>query len=89
MLEVKNLSAWYGHSHILQNISLKVQKGEIVTLIGRNGAGKSTTLKILTGIIPDFEGDVHVLGMDVRKDAMEVKSKGQRWVAFTKIISFD
>jgi branched-chain amino acid transport system ATP-binding protein len=58
MLNVKNLSAWYGHSHILQNISLNVQKGEIVTLIGRNGAGKTTTLKTIMGLLTKTKGEV-------------------------------
>lgn len=49
MLEVRNLQAWYGKSHILRGVSLRVNEGEIVSLLGRNGAGRSTTVKALMG----------------------------------------
>lgn len=49
MLEVENLQAWYGQSHMLQGVSLHVGEGEIVALLGRNGAGRSTTVKALMG----------------------------------------
>ena len=49
MLEVDNLHAYYGKSHILQGISLRVGEGEIVSLLGRNGAGRSTTVKTIMG----------------------------------------
>lgn len=60
---------------VLKNINLTVHAGEIIGYIGPNGAGKSTTIKILTGIIPDYDGDAFVLGLDIRKDALEVKRK--------------
>lgn len=49
MLEVENLQAWYGQSHVLQGVSLRVGEGEIVALLGRNGAGRSTTVRALMG----------------------------------------
>ncbi len=49
MLEVVNLQAWYGQSHVLQGVSLRVGEGEIVALLGRNGAGRSTTVRALMG----------------------------------------
>jgi branched-chain amino acid transport system ATP-binding protein len=49
MLEVRNLQAWYGKSHILRGVTLRVNEGEIVSLLGRNGAGRSTTVKALMG----------------------------------------
>jgi branched-chain amino acid transport system ATP-binding protein len=58
MLQVKNLNAWYGGSHVLQNISIAVSKGEIVCLIGRNGAGKTTTLKSIMGLMDRIRGSV-------------------------------
>jgi len=58
MLEVKDLNAWYGTSHILQGISLNVRKGELVCLIGRNGAGKTTTVKSIAGLISKANGSV-------------------------------
>src|SRR4051812_16730601 len=51
MLQVEKLNAWYGASHVLQDIALEVNKGEIVCLIGRNGAGKTTTLKSIMGLV--------------------------------------
>ena len=51
MLELKNVHAHYGNIHALKDISIKVNKGEIVTLIGGNGAGKSTTLKAISGTL--------------------------------------
>jgi branched-chain amino acid transport system ATP-binding protein len=58
MLQISNLNAWYGSSHVLQDISLEVAKGEIVCLIGRNGAGKTTTLKSIMGLIDKTRGSV-------------------------------
>ena len=52
MLEVEDLNAWYGKSHILQGVSLNVGDGEIVSLLGRNGAGRSTTIKAIMGEVP-------------------------------------
>ena len=56
MLHVSNLNAWYGASHVLQDIGLEVAKGEIVCLIGRNGAGKTTTLKSIMGLMDRTRG---------------------------------
>jgi branched-chain amino acid transport system ATP-binding protein len=58
MLRVDKLNAWYGSSHVLQDVSLDVQRGEIVCLIGRNGAGKTTTLKSIIGLIGKVTGSV-------------------------------
>lgn len=65
MLKIANLSAWYGHSHILQGISLEVKRGEIVTLIGRNGAGKTTTLRSIMGLVPKRQGSVVFDGAEI------------------------
>ena len=62
MLEIENLHAWYGTSHILHDISLHVRPGEILALIGRNGAGKTTTMKTVMGLIPKTRGRVSFLG---------------------------
>jgi branched-chain amino acid transport system ATP-binding protein len=56
MLQISNLNAWYGASHVLQDISIEVAKGEIVCLIGRNGAGKTTTLKSIMGLMDRTRG---------------------------------
>lgn len=60
---------------VLNDINLNIKAGEIIGYIGPNGAGKSTTIKILTGIISDFEGEATVLGLDIRKNALEVKKR--------------
>ncbi|MBB4843506.1 ABC-type branched-subunit amino acid transport system ATPase component, partial [Paucibacter oligotrophus] len=49
-LEIKDLHAWYGESHILHGINLSVQKGQVLTLLGRNGAGRTTTLRAIMGL---------------------------------------
>jgi len=58
ILQVRNLEAWYGESHILHGINFDVNAGEVVTLLGRNGAGKTTTLKSIMGIIGRRTGSV-------------------------------
>ena len=65
MLEVENIHSYYGNIHALKGVSLTVDKGEIVTLIGGNGAGKSTTLRTITGIMKPREGHVRLEGEDL------------------------
>lgn len=62
MLHIENLNAWYDRSHVLQGVSLEVNKGEIVTLMGRNGAGKTTTLRSLMGLITKRQGNAFIDG---------------------------
>ena len=64
-MDVKNLNTFYGDSHALQNISLNVDEGEIVTLLGRNGMGKSTTLKSIMGLLKPTSGEVVFKGEDI------------------------
>jgi branched-chain amino acid transport system ATP-binding protein len=64
MLQVRDLNAWYGESHVLHGINFEVAAGETVTLIGRNGAGKSTTLKSIMGILPTRKGSVTLQGRE-------------------------
>lgn len=65
MLDVKEVHACYGKSHVLQGISLNVNEGETVTLLGRNGAGKSTTLKTIAGVVAQTGGTVTFAGRPV------------------------
>jgi branched-chain amino acid transport system ATP-binding protein len=65
MLEVENLNAWYGRSHVLQGVALSVGKGEAVCMIGRNGAGKTTTLRSIMGLVARREGAIRFNGEDI------------------------
>jgi branched-chain amino acid transport system ATP-binding protein len=65
LLEVKGLNSYYGDSHILFDVDLRVEKNEVVALIGRNGAGKSTTLKSLMGVVTPKSGQVVLDGVDL------------------------
>ncbi len=58
MLEVADLHAWYGESHVLHGMNFHIAEGEVVTLLGRNGAGKTTTLKSIMGMVPRVRGSV-------------------------------
>src|SRR6201987_528424 len=64
VLNVQNLEAWYGESHILHGINFNVKAGEVVTLLGRNGAGKTTTLKSIMGIIGKRTGSIRFGGTE-------------------------
>lgn len=79
IISIKELSKTYGDGssskQVLSNISIDIMHGQIIGYIGPNGAGKSTTIKILSGIIEDFSGDVSILGMDIRKNALEIKRR--------------
>ena len=65
MLELNDVHSYYGHIHALKGISLKVEEGEVVTLIGANGAGKSTTLRTISGLIHARQGSVHMSNKDI------------------------
>ncbi|MCU0484523.1 MAG: ABC transporter ATP-binding protein [Anaerolineales bacterium] len=65
LLELNDVHSYYGHIHALQGISLTVNEGEIVTLIGANGAGKSTTLRTISGLVPARHGQVIFKGQDI------------------------
>ena len=67
LLEAKGLCAWHGAAQILFDVDLLVQRGEVVALMGRNGAGKSTTLKALMGMLAKRRGSVSFLGHDISK----------------------
>ena len=64
MLAVKDLESWYGESHILHGVTFQVRPGEVVTLLGRNGVGKSTTLKSIMGIVRQRKGSVRFEGRE-------------------------
>lgn len=64
-LEINNLNAWYGESHVLHGINLSVSKGEVVCLLGRNGAGRTTTLRAILGLVTNRTGSIKVNEHDV------------------------
>ena len=65
LLNLENVHSYYGHIHALQGISINVEEGEIVTLIGANGAGKSTTLRTVSGLIHPRRGKITLKGQDI------------------------
>jgi len=65
LLAVRGLKAWYGESHVLHGVDIEVHRGETVTLLGRNGAGKTSTLRAITGIIRRREGSIRLDGRDL------------------------
>ena len=65
LLSVERLNAWYGRAHILQGVDLRVERGEVLALMGRNGAGKSTTMKAIMGLLPERRGRVTFAGHEI------------------------
>ena len=63
-LDIRHLQAWYGESHILHDVNLTVEQGEVVTLLGRNGAGRSTTLRAMMGLTGRREGSIKINGVE-------------------------
>jgi branched-chain amino acid transport system ATP-binding protein len=64
VLRIQNLQAWYGESHVLHGVDLTVHKGEVVTLLGRNGAGRTSTLKSILGLVGRRTGSIKVNGVE-------------------------
>lgn len=65
LLEVRGLNAWYGESHVLHGVDMNVREGETVTILGRNGVGKTTTLRTITGIVRSRKGEIRLDGKDL------------------------
>jgi branched-chain amino acid transport system ATP-binding protein len=87
MLELENINTYYGHSHVLFDLSLYVESGEIVALVGRNGVGKTTTLRTIMGLTPPLGGSVQFKGDEISgKKAHEIAMMGigfvpeERWI---------
>jgi len=79
ILELKHINAYYGESHILRNVSFSVAPGEVACLMGRNGVGKTTTLKVITGLLPARSGQMIFDGTDVTK--LSTDSRARRGLA--------
>ena len=80
MLEVRSLNAFYGKAQMLFDVSLEVGRGEVVALMGRNGAGKSTTIKSIMGLLQSKRGQVRFLGEDIA--ALEPYQIARRGLGF-------
>lgn len=75
MIELKNITKYYGDFPAVTDISFKIEKGEIVGLLGPNGAGKSTTMKMITGFMPPTSGELTVDGNDIVSQSIEARRK--------------
>ena len=81
VLELENLQAWYGESHILHGVDLHVDRGETVTILGRNGMGKTTTLRSIMGVVRKRTGAIRFKGEDlIRTPLHRVAHKGLGFV---------
>ncbi|MFC3122155.1 ABC transporter ATP-binding protein [Agaribacter flavus] len=75
MILVENLTRNFGHHKAVNNLSFEIKLGEVVGFLGPNGAGKSTTMKMITGFLPMTSGKVSIDGLDIGKNALQVKQK--------------
>ncbi|HXV68913.1 MAG TPA: urea ABC transporter ATP-binding subunit UrtE [Nitrospira sp.] len=75
ILQLDNVNAYYGESHILRNVSFTIDPGEVVCLMGRNGMGKTTTLKTLTGLLPVRGGKIMFDGVDITNWKTDLRAK--------------
>ncbi|ULR90497.1 MULTISPECIES: ABC transporter ATP-binding protein [unclassified Comamonas] len=81
LLQVSQLNAWYGEAHILFDVGLEVRRGEVVALMGRNGAGKSTTLKAIMGLVERRKGSVQFMGQNIAQaDSWRIARLGLGYV---------
>jgi ABC-2 type transport system ATP-binding protein len=75
MIEVEHLTKFYGPVPAISDLSFSIGRGEVVGFLGPNGAGKTTTMKVLTGFLPPTSGLARVDGLDVSRQALQVKGK--------------
>jgi urea transport system ATP-binding protein len=74
-LAVEQINAYYGESHILRNVSFTIEPGEVVCLMGRNGMGKTTTLKTLTGLLPARSGTIRFAGREITHERTDLRAR--------------
>ncbi|MCC6141326.1 MAG: urea ABC transporter ATP-binding subunit UrtE [Nitrospira sp.] len=75
MLQLRNINAYYGESHILRDVSFTIDAGQVACLMGRNGVGKTTTLKAIMGLLPVRSGQVSLNGADITKEATDRRAR--------------
>ena len=73
VIQVRNLTKYYGEYMAIENVSFSVKKGEIVGFLGQNGAGKTTTMRILTGFMPATGGTATIAGYDIFSDSLDAR----------------
>jgi len=83
VLEIDAINSFYGLSHILFDVSLEIQKGQITCLLGRNGSGKTTTIRSVVGLIPPKSGSIRFLGQDIQKLPAHIISRKGIKAAFS------
>jgi len=87
ILEAKGINTYYGTSHILFDVSLSIDRGEIVCLLGRNGAGKTTTVRSIIGLTPPQSGSIHFHGEEMRgKPPHYIAQQGMGYVPDNRLI---
>jgi len=75
MIEITNVSKRYNDTTVVKSLNLKIGEGEIVGIIGHNGAGKSTTMKMIAGLVEPTSGTIRVMGRDIQKEGVKVKGQ--------------
>ena len=75
MIELANITKRYNDTTVVDDLNLQIKAGEIVGIIGHNGAGKSTTLKMIAGLVEPTSGDVRVMGRNIHKEGVKVKQQ--------------
>ena len=75
VFELKNVNYYYDHKKVLENINIKINKGEFLAIVGPNGAGKSTLLKLILGLLPLQSGEIFVEGIDFKNKKMYHKKQ--------------
>src|SRR5713226_2239051 len=75
MIEVQNLTKYFGPTLAVDDVSFKVDRGEIIGLLGPNGSGKTTIMRILTGFFPPTDGQAYVDGIDVAENSLAVRQR--------------
>ena len=75
MLQLNNINVYYGESHILRDVSFRIEAGQVACLMGRNGVGKTTTLKAVMGLLPVRSGKITLDGVDITKAATDRRAR--------------
>ena len=88
LLKINDINVYYGAIHAIKGISLEVNEGEIVTLIGANGAGKSTTLRTISGLLKPKTGSIEFEGKKYCRSSCSKYRKSRYFTSFQKVVAF-